>query len=164
MNCTCQEFEKHYPDCTSCSEDKRLKAGENGRKYILNNLSQRRVCKVRVDDCVITSQEECKCDYLFIVCSPEQVEDENFKPSEQLYFIELKGKDLIHAVEQLTQTIEHFKPPMNHGQVFGQVVLSKSPSVKSIENDAKVVRLKKLLRKYQGNFEYGSRQYEKDFI
>ncbi|MCT7971024.1 hypothetical protein [Laspinema olomoucense] len=164
MNCTCQEFETHYPDCTSCSDRKIITAQENGRKYIFNNFSQRRVCKVRVDDCVITSQEQCKCDYLFIVCNPEQVEEEKLQSLEQLYFVELKGKDLIHAVEQLTQTIDHFKPPLNQAQVFGRVVLSKSPSVKSIENDAKVVRLKKLLRKYQGNLEYSSRQYEKDFI
>ncbi|MBO0348327.1 hypothetical protein J0895_04245 [Phormidium pseudopriestleyi FRX01] len=164
MNCTCQEFETHYPDCTSCSDGKIITAQENGRKYILNNSSHQRVCKVRVDDCVITSQEQCKCDYLFIVCSPEQVEDENLKSSEQLYFIELKGKDLIHAVEQLTQTLEHFKPQINQAQVFARVVLSKSPPIKSIENDAKVVRLKKLLKKYQGNFQYGSRQYENDFV
>lgn len=164
MNCTCQEFETHYPECTSCSGGKIITAQENGRKYILHNPSKQRVCKVRVDDCVITSQDQCKCDYLFIVCSPKQVDDENCQSSEQLYFIELKGKDLIHAVEQLTQTIEYFKPPINQAHVFGRVVLSKSPPIKSIENDAKVVRLKKRLRKYQGNFEYGTRQYEKDCI
>lgn len=164
MNCTCQEFETHYPHCTTCSNGKIITAEAKKRKYILKNPCQRRVCKVEVDDCVIKSSKQTKADYLFIVCTPEEVKDENLKRSEQLYFIELKGRDFSHAVEQLLETIEHFKPQINQDQVFARAVLSKSPSVKSIENDAKVVRLKKSLKKYQGNFEYGTQQYEKDCI
>jgi len=51
------------------------------------------------DDCVIKSQEQRKWDYLVITCKSDddEVEDSNLTSGEELYFIELKGKDLIGA-------------------------------------------------------------------
>ena len=72
-------------------------------------------------------------------------------------------KDLICAVEQLTQTIENFNSQIT-GKVFARVVLSKVPSPKSIEVNPGVIKLRKLLKKYSENFAYSSRQYEKDTI
>jgi len=41
----------------------------------------------------------------------DEVEDSHISSGEDLYFVELKGKDLIGAVEQLTQIIESTKVP-----------------------------------------------------
>ena len=121
------------------------------------------MCKVHIDGCVIKSQEQRKCDYLVIICKLEdKVEDSNINSGEDLYFIELKGKDLIGAVEQLTQTIEHFSKIT--GKVFARAVLSKVPNPRSIEVNPGVIKLRKLLKKYNGNFAYSSRQYENDTI
>ncbi|WP_193944091.1 hypothetical protein [Sphaerospermopsis aphanizomenoides] len=167
MKCNCQEFEKKYPDCTFCNDGQKIPVQENKRKYILNNLSAQRVCTITIDGCVIDAQNQRKCDYLMIVCNTEKVaNDNNMDAGEKMYFIELKGKDLISAVEQLTQTIEYFEPQII-GTVFARAVLSKVSKFnapKSIENDSRVKKLKSLLKKYGGNFEYGSVQFEKDKI
>ncbi|TAE59346.1 MAG: hypothetical protein EAZ87_09895 [Nostocales cyanobacterium] len=156
MKCNCQDFKTNYPDCTLCSDGKKITVQENKRKYILNNLSAQKVCKIQIDGCVIDDQNQRKCDYLIIVCKTEDAKEE-------MYFIELKGKDLISAVEQLTQTIEYFKPQII-GKVFARAVLSRVPNPKSIENDSRVKKLRSLLKKYGGNFEYSSVQFEKDRI
>ena len=48
---------------------------------------------------MIKSQEQRKWDYLVITCKSDddEVEDSNLTSGEELYFIELKGKDLIGA-------------------------------------------------------------------
>jgi hypothetical protein len=120
---------------------------EKNKKYVFENLSRQEVCKIRVDCCFIPNQEQRKYDFLILVCDLETV-----------YLVELKGKDLISAVEQLTQTLESLKANLV-GQVFARVVLSKSPNPRVIENDARVRRLRKLLKKYRGDFDYGSRLY-----
>jgi hypothetical protein len=44
------------------------------------------------------------------------------------------------------------------------VVLSKVADPKSIEVDSRVIALRKLLKKFGGDFAYGSVQFEKDRI
>ncbi|MBK1988542.1 hypothetical protein A0J48_013505 [Sphaerospermopsis aphanizomenoides BCCUSP55] len=167
MRCNCQEFETKYPTCTFCNDGQKITVQENKRKYIINNLSDQRICRIKIDGCVIDAQNQRKCDYLIIVCKTEAVaNDNNIDVAEKMYFIELKGQDLISAVEQLTQTIEYFKPQIT-GTVFARAVLSrvsKFNAPKSIENDSRVKKLKSLLKKYGGNFEYSSVQFEKDKI
>lgn len=159
MKFNCQHFQENYRDCTKCSNV----AEENKRKYILQNPSRKKVCKVRIDDCVITSQSQRKCDYLMIVCEDKV---SNQAESVDLYFIELKGRDLMSAVEQLTETIKYFqaKKYKFSGKIFARAVLSKVPMPKSIELAPEVKALRKLLKKFGGNFDYGSRQFEKDCI
>ena len=85
------------------------------------------------------------------------------KPASDLYFAELKGKDLLSAIEQLTQTIEYFQSEFSiTGKVFARAVLSKVSMPKTSETDARVIKLRKLVKKYRGDFAYGSRQYESD--
>jgi len=162
MKLNCQDFQKNYRDHTNCSEGKLIVVEENKRKYILQNPSKKKVCKVRIDGGVIPNQTQRKCDYLMIVCESKSVNEQE----SSIYFIELKGRDLISAVEQLTQTIEYLQAKKYKfmGKVFARVVLSKVVSPKSIEVDARVITLKKLLKKFGGDFEYGSVQFEKDRI
>jgi hypothetical protein len=156
MNFTCQELQSTYPDCTACSCGKEIVVAEKGKKYILNNLSRRQVCKIRIDQCVYKSQTDRKCDYSIIVCEPANT-------SETLYFIELKGNKFLDAVDQLIETLDYFRPQIT-GNVFARAVLSKVCNPRAIETDPKVLKLKRILKKYNGNFEYGSVQYNKDRI
>ncbi|MEA5478801.1 hypothetical protein VB774_14330 [Pseudanabaena galeata UHCC 0370] len=162
MKFTCQDFQENYRDCTNCSEGKLVVAEENKRKYILQNPSKKKICKVRIDGCVIPSQSQRKCDYLMIVCESKSTNEQE----SDIYFIELKGRDLISAVEQLTQTIAYFQAEKYQfiGKVFARVVLSKVADPKSIEVDSRVIALRKLMKKLGGNFDYGSVQFEKDCI
>ncbi|MEY3302501.1 MAG: hypothetical protein ACK5RE_09175 [Pseudanabaena sp.] len=162
MKFNCQDFQENYRDCTNCSEGKLVVAEENKRKYILQNPSKKKVCKVRIDGCLVHSQNQRKCDYLMIVCESKLA---NYQESD-IYFIELKGRDLISAVEQITQTINYFQTQKYKimGKVFARVVLSKVVNPKSIEVDSRVIALRKLMKKLGGNFDYGSVQFEKDRI
>ena len=162
MKFNCQDFQENYRDCTNCSEGKLIVAEENKRKYILQNPCQKKVCKIRIDGCVIPSQSQRKCDYLMIVCESKLANEQQ----SDIYFIELKGRDLISAVEQLTQTIKHFQTEKYKimGKVFARVVLSKVVNPKSMEVDSRVIALRKLMKKLGGNFDYGSVRFEKDCI
>ncbi|NMF57511.1 hypothetical protein [Pseudanabaena yagii] len=86
--------------------------------------------------------------------------------SADLYFIELKGRDLISAVEQLTQTIKYFQTERYKitGKVFARAVVSRVVNPKSIEVDSRVIALRKLMKKLGGDFAYGSVQFERDRI
>jgi hypothetical protein len=162
MKFNCQDFLGNYRGCTNCSEGKLVVAEENKRKYILQNPCQKKVCKVRIDGCVIPSQSQRKCDYLMIICESKLANDQE----SDIYFIELKGRDLISAVEQLTQTIKYFQTERYKvtGKVFARAVLSQVVKPKSIEVDSRVIALRKLLKKFGGDFAYGSVQLEKDRI
>jgi len=163
MKFTCQDFQENYRDCTNCSEGRLIVAEENKRKYLLQNSARKKICKVKIDNCVITSQSQRKCDYIVIVCETKEAKHHE---SVDLYFIELKGRDLISAVEQLTQTITYFQAEKYKftGKVFARVVLSKVADPRSIEVDSRVINLRKLLKKFGGDFAYGSVQLEKDCI
>jgi hypothetical protein len=167
MKLNCQDFQKNYSSCTVCKQDPEIPAFDPKNKkikYILQNPSGRKVCTVQIDDCVITSQTQRKCDYLMIVC-----EDEASKQPESadLYFIELKGRDLMSAVEQLTETIKYFQANNYRffGKVFARVVVSHvSRPTASIDTDPRVKSLRNLLKKLGGNFDYRAVRFEKDYI
>ena len=97
-----------------------------------------------------------------IVCESKSTNEQE----SDIYFIELKGRDLISAVEQLTQTIAYFQAEKYQftGKVFARVVLSKVVDPNSIEVDSRVIALRRLLKKFGGDFAYGSVQFEKDRI
>ncbi|NEQ71180.1 MAG: hypothetical protein F6K21_38005 [Symploca sp. SIO2D2] len=117
-----------------------------------------------VDGCLIQSQGKAKCDYIIIVCNTQKQEDSsNREFFDNVYFVELKGRDFLHAVDQLTQTINDFKSQVN-GKLFARIVLSKVSKPEVIKVDAKVVRLKKILKQYGGNLEYKSKVYDTDNV
>ncbi len=166
MKLNCQEFQENYSSCTICKQGSEIPVYDPKNKkikYILQNPSRRKICKVKIDNCVITSQSQRKCDYLMVIC---ETEASNQSESVDLYFIELKGRDLMSAVEQLTKTIEYFQSEKYKftGKVFARAVLSKVPMPKAIESDSKVLALRKLLKKFGGDFAYGAVRFEKDRI
>ena len=75
------------PNCTIETTDKILVLEENKRKCIFSNPENLNLIKIIVDGCQIT--EGTRCDFLVL----DQQKNE--------YFVELKGKDIPHAIEQL---------------------------------------------------------------
>lgn len=85
--------------CTWEVTDKLLVVKENKCKCVFSNPNQHLLTKIKVDGCQIT--DGIRCDYLILDhCHNE-------------YFVELKGKDLPHAVEQLEASIQQLSAP-NH--------------------------------------------------
>jgi hypothetical protein len=150
---SCLGFQKQYPHCCECNRGKTVTVEENKRKFILDNATAQQVCRIRIDGCVVDSQTK-KCDFLVLVCE-----------SKEAYFVELKGKDFISAVEQLTMTIQSFQRGWEvfpKQGVYARAVLSQSPPARAIETDGKVKKLKSLVKSLGGNFEYGTKQYGND--
>lgn len=67
-------------------------SGNKRSKFRLHNPNRATIKVVQVDDCVI--QEGIRCDYLLIL------------PNGQEVYVELKGSDVQHAVEQIERAIE----------------------------------------------------------
>lgn len=107
----------------------------NGRQYHAENPEKKRVIGYEVDGVVIT--EGLRCDYAFAVLG-----------SRWLYLIELKGKDLKTACEQLLATIAVFETRVAAGQIHCRIVLSRiqRPDLRSTQ----IVRLERKVARCGG--------------
>lgn len=83
----------NFQACGRKRIDKIITVAENSRKFSLNNPQALPVFQVVVDNCLIT--EGKRCDYLF------EIDD----PIRQVFYVELKGKAIEKACEQLKVTI-----------------------------------------------------------
>ncbi|HLC15477.1 MAG TPA: hypothetical protein VJL89_04545 [Thermodesulfovibrionia bacterium] len=134
-------MEKHR--CADCNNNKIVVAQDEKNpkcEYRLINNSAKRVCKVTVDGCYIT--EGKRCDFLLIDCD-----------SKVAFFIELKGRHLLEAVEQIYETINRFWQQMNGVIINGRIVLTKV-TVPNLRNNPNILRLEKKLKSVNGTLEY----------
>ena len=119
-------------------------------KWIGRNLDKKRVVKYRVDDGIIKSKAECKCDYA--VC----VEDND------VYLVELKGADYNHALQQVLSTIDNLilRPQIDVRVVNGRIVLSRgrNPNVRYTDE----VKLIKKLKALGGSLKSGENVIEEN--
>jgi len=83
-------------ECNSTTANKIVSVSENKRTFKINNKSIFTINKVTVDGCYI--KEGRKCDYLF------EIIDNELK---DVFYVELKGKDIEKAVIQLEATLRH---------------------------------------------------------
>lgn len=114
--------------CTWEVTDKLLVVKENKCKCVFSNPNQHLLTKIKVDGCQIT--DGIRCDYLILDhCHNE-------------YFVELKGKDLPHAVEQLEASIQQLSAPNHTIKKKAIIVSSRNPS-----NDTSVQRAKAMFKK-----------------
>lgn len=82
-------------NCIQRTDDSKIKFEENGKKIVFVN-SKKLICyKIQVDGCAIKSG--VRCDKLL------KVGDLNKEGNE--YYVELKGTDVLHAVDQIYSSI-----------------------------------------------------------
>ncbi len=103
--------------CTEfCDSRKKIvvKDKGNNQEYRLINNGGKFCCKIRVDGCLI--KEGKKCDYLIVNCSDRLA-----------IFIELKGKKLSEACEQIECSLERLTQEnyLEDLQVIARIVLNK---------------------------------------
>ena len=120
-------MDKFKPNCTTEITDRILVLEENKRKCVFSNPQNNILTKVVVDGCQIT--EGVKCDFLVL--------DHNANE----YFVELKGKDIPHALEQLESTIKQLSSTNNILKT-AIIVTSRNPS-----NDTTMQRAKAFFKK-----------------
>ena len=67
-------------------------AKEGGKRFAFNNISNKIICRVKVDNCLITDQQR-KCDFLFKIFE-----------TGKYYLVELKGINIQQGVQQIINT------------------------------------------------------------
>ncbi len=132
---SCQNFRENHTDCTECSQNPIINASENKSKYSLNNPHRREVCKISVDGCLVAEPQSKQCDYLFLSCNTSLA-----------FFIELKGKDLTHAIQQLDKSIDNLSPNLEEFAINARVVLSKiqTPDLRTSKYKKFVTKINRL--------------------
>lgn len=113
--------------CNDVVSHKIISRSENNRTFKINNPSQLSVNVVTVDGCYI--QNGTKCDYLFEVLQKDVVL--------QAFYVELKGKDIFHAIEQLENTIKHCKTLHQNIQKEAYIVASRIPKANTSSQNIK---------------------------
>lgn len=124
-------------DLNRCFEEQRPVADENGRVFTLDLPKGEKYCKIHVDGCLITDNNQQRCDYWF----------HHYDKNDNV-FVELKGMDIEHAVEQIIATIGWLKTRIDlpKEKRNGAIVLSKNPLTST-----KTQVLKTDFRKKHGN-------------
>jgi len=105
-----------------CSKSKI--ASENGKRFEID--SNEDFTRIRIDDCLISSQQVGKCDFGFVRHSIGE-----------FYFVELKGKDVKKALNQITNTITIFESAfikIPKEKRFGFIISSRNP-LSSVETN-----------------------------
>ena len=119
--------------CNECDNRAIFARKENKRSFRVKNSSKRYINEVRVDGCLIKSGK--KCDWLY------EIECQN---TNEIFYVELKGKDLNHALEQILETIDYCNRVHNHNSCKKRayIVLSRYP-----KEDSSIQKKKKELNK-----------------
>ena len=109
---------EHKQTCSNnkCCIDSKI-AVENGMRFEI--FSKDEFKRIRIDNCFIKSLEIEKCDFGFYR-----------KSNEDLYFVELKGKQINKAFDQIISTIKYFENNLikiPKTKRFGFIVSTKVP-------------------------------------
>ncbi|SHF09756.1 hypothetical protein SAMN02745164_01780 [Marinitoga hydrogenitolerans DSM 16785] len=107
---------------------KKIVIEEKKKKLIINNKLEKEVVKVHVDSPNSPIEMEKKCDYLFFV------NERNL-----YYYLELKGRDIKKAYEQILNTKRFFKTKKDES--IGIIIHSNkpkfSPTIQKLKLNAK---------------------------
>lgn len=127
-------------NCNNCSNQNIFVKREHKSEFRLKNSRNLWINEVKVDGCLIQGNQR-RCDWLYeITC--QQVS--------RVYYIELKGKHLQHALEQILETINYCEQHFGHGSCrrVACIVLSTYPQENStIQNRKKTLRKKNIILK-----------------
>lgn len=69
-------------------------AKEHGKKFSFKNTTNKTICRVKVDNCLITGVEK-RCDFFFKIETPAKY-----------YLVELKGVNIDDGIKQIISTYE----------------------------------------------------------
>lgn len=120
-----------------------LKCEENGRIFYLETGNAKFV-RVKIDEGVIPrGSEQTRCDYIVIKQGKEDIE----------IFVELKGKNIEHAKEQLIATYEKYATKANNIKHYPAMAFShvKEDKHRSPKTTTKIMIIKKELKNKFGN-------------
>jgi hypothetical protein len=105
---------KQFANCERRTTDRLIALKEKQSKMIFENPTALEVCILEVDDCAITAG--IRCDYAL---SADTIEEE--------FYIELKGRDVKYAVEQLEATIRQISEDPQQQLKYCFVISTRCP-------------------------------------
>ncbi len=140
MSQTCNPFHEK-PDCQLQADTSRNFVAKDKRatsEYRLQNSERKFVIKLQVDGCLISSNDQRKCDFLFLACDQEK--------AGIAYFVELKGSNLGDAIDQLKSTIELLYPKLSNFSFRCRIIQTRTPPTQVInqKKEELLLFLKKL--------------------
>lgn len=124
-------------------------ASKKNKKYILNNDSEVEFQKYDLDDCVLKTHKTEGfriCDYLI-----------HSKENKLFIWVELKGRDLNDACEQIYNSFMNAVEFEDHSRHFARIVLTRFNG-----NETRGSFFKLLKTKFNKNLHYATNQYDKD--
>ncbi len=126
MSQKCNPFPEKLECELQAGTNKSFVAKDSGAisEYRMENPTQRWVVKLKVDGCLIPSDSQKKCDFLFLVCEKEG--------EKTAYFVELKGGNLGDAIEQIQSAIEILYPKLTDFSFRCRIVQTKTPPTRII--------------------------------
>lgn len=134
----CFEFVNQQRATVVCSDQK------CSTTFIYENKNADMLSKYSIDGCLI-ADEGAKCDFLHLKCTKSKS-----------YFIELKGSDLIRAVEQIDRSIDLLSNSITDFTINARIVLTR---VNTIDlRNSKYLKLQKKLQRLGGKLKKQSKQ------
>lgn len=131
--------------CIQYTNASNIKFEENKKKIIFRNPNRKECLKIQIDGCAIKYGE--KCDNLLKVGKAKEQGPE--------YYVELKGEDVGHALEQIKRTIQTIHNDRSPVMAF-IICTNVSPAL-----NTKIQKFKKQLKeKYQAVVVIKERQHE----
>ena len=129
-------------DCIEFTDNRAsVKCEEKRKKYRLNNVSGVRIRKYHMDGGIVKNErKQWACDHLLVVYDTDRP---------RMIFVELKGHDFKHAVEQTHKTIVKFLPDLKNRKLYGRIIHTQG--VPRLGNSGPIVDLERLLRSTGGN-------------
>lgn len=120
-------------DCLISFDDKKnISISENRKKYLLHNDLSNYIAVFHVDGAMVQDNDKIKCDNLLIDATGMKA-----------IFVELKGTDLAHALQQINQTIDMMRDDISDCTKYARIVTSNRTNVPNIRANPEYIKLYK---------------------
>jgi len=143
--CKCKPFSNNFDFQHEQRETVSFTDKGSKTKYSYDNKANNYLSKYRVDGGLI-ADNGYKCDYLLLNCNKVKA-----------FFIEIKGSDLIHAIEQIDRSIDMLKKTISEFSIFARIVLTRVNTT-DLKN-TKYLKLEKKVKALKGDLIQRSREW-----
>ena len=128
-------------ECIMSSDTRKIVTfEENKKKYVLNNITRDEIVRFHVDGGMFTSNDVQKCDNLAVDID-----------SKIAIFVELKGTDLRHGLEQISVVLNRLEQGLNKYRIYARIVTSNRTNVPNIRVCPQYVALNRKVQQYGGD-------------
>lgn len=140
--------------CVQFEDDRKIcVAEENGKKFELKNNSGLIIKKIKVNFWLAQEVNEKRCDFLMSI-------DRINKPV--VFFIELKGGDLVEAVKQLLDSVIFLKEEFRNYVINARIIGSRD--VPGFVNTPAYKKLGALVEQFNGSIKRSTNKIMSELI